>query len=342
VAPGRQPGPADREEKPVNILVLGWYHHRNAGDDRMQAVLTRWLDGHTLGFLPAGRPLPASMARRWDAVLVGGGDVLETHGGVVAQLSHLPDRARVPVALIGVGAAGAPPAVVEEVQRFLPRSAFVWLRDTRSAVVLGVEPGPGARVAPDVTWLDPYPVAPHAEAHGVAVAAGPQARLDPAAWGAALQGLGTSLHPWPLWFEGGADGRVLAELLPGHEIPDRPTLGPARAAEVVVSTRYHGLVFGLQLGRPVIGVGGGPKVKTVLDEAGLGDWWVPGDRPEDLRAVLAALQADLPAARSRAAEVRVTAADAAAEAGAWALDRLTGAATPLAGWSHRRRWLRRG
>src|SRR6185436_6357089 len=70
VAPDRRPGGPRPGGAPVNIAVFGWYHHRNAGDDRIQQCLTRWLDGHTLAFLPAGRRPPVHLLRTYDAAIL--------------------------------------------------------------------------------------------------------------------------------------------------------------------------------------------------------------------------------------------------------------------------------
>lgn len=323
----------------MNVLVLGWYHHRNAGDDRMQEVITRWLDGHTLGFLPAGRPLPASFARRWDAVLVGGGGVLSRRGGVLRDLGPWIRRARVPVALLGVSVEAAPADLVHDLRAAADRWCFAWFRDQGSVLDLDLAGAPRTFVGPDLTWLQPFAVdeRDRSDRSGTAVALAPHAGLDQR-WDAAVAAL-PSPRPWPFLFEGEADRRALARALPGVAVPEAFHLAPAAGAQVVVSARYHGLVFGLQLGRPVVGIGDAPKVRRLMEEAGLGDWWVPASAPERLASVVAAQCADLDAAEARVEVVRQRLVDEAARRGQEALDLLHAAARPLDGRSPWRRLL---
>lgn len=323
----------------MNVLVLGWYHHRNAGDDRMERVLTEWLEGHTLGFLPAGRALPAGYARRWDAVLVGGGGVLQRRGGVFGHLDRFVRRARVPVGLVGVSAEAAPDDLAAELRAAADRCTVLWFRDRGSLEALGLGAHPRALVGPDLTWLRPVEADPAVvpARTGVAVATAPHAGLDPVAWRPALGALPAPLRPWPFWFEHGADRRALGELLPGATVPAHHDPSPAHQAAVVVSARYHGLVFGLQLGRPVVGVGDAPKVRRLLEEAGLGRCWVPADRPDHLAEVVSAHLEDLAAADQEAGQVAARLRADAAACGEEVRRRLEAAARPLDG---RRPWRR--
>jgi hypothetical protein len=317
-------------------LVLGWYHHQNAGDDRLQHAITRWLEGHTLGFLPAGRRLPASYARRWDVVVVGGGGLLVGGGGVFHRLRTLRRRAGVPVGLVGVSAEAVPDELRRELDRFGPQATVAWFRDEGSRRACGAEDWPTSFVGPDLTWLEPFP-AVEGMGTGAAFAAGPHAGLDEARWRDALGALHQPVRPWPLHEEGGADREVLRRVVPAGAMPSGWDLEPGRSASVVISTRYHGLQFGLQLGRPVVGVGDAPKVRRFLDEQGIGDWWLPADDPSGLSALLERLQGD--EARRTAVELRHHLVEEARIAGDRALQTLTAVARPLDGRSPWRRLL---
>jgi polysaccharide pyruvyl transferase WcaK-like protein len=324
----------------VNVLVLGWYHHRNAGDDAIERAVTRWLDGHTLAFLPAGRRLPVSYARRWDAVLVGGGGVLQHAGGVFADLRRFVRRARVPVALVGVSAEDPEAALVDQLRAAAPHLCSTWLRDRGSLEALGLVEDERTFVGPDLAWLAPPAGEGAAPPTGVAVATAPHAGLDPAEWGPALAALPGPVRPWPFLLEGDADRRALRALLPGADVPAEHDPTVAGAAGVVVSARYHGLVFGLQQGTPVVGIGDSPKVRRLLQEQGLADWHVPADRPDRIGPVVASLLAERPAAARRAQEVAARLTAEAEEAGARSLALLEAAAQPLDGRSHLRRTFR--
>lgn len=326
----------------MNVLVLGWYHHRNAGDDRIQVAITRWLDGHTLGFLPAGRRLPTSFVRRWDVVLIGGGGLLQRRGGALRDLRGLARRARVPVGLVGVSAEHPDAELVSDLRRAAPALCFLWSRDQGTLDELGLVAGPRTFVAPDLTWLAPV-AGPRALAggrRGIAVATAPHAGLDPETWGPALGALPAPVRPWPFWDERRADAKALETLLPGVHVPGDHDLAPGREARVVVSARYHGLVFGLQMGHPVVGIGDAPKVVRLLDEQGLGEWHVPADRPDRLGPVVASVLADQAHAERRVAEVARRLGEQATAAAQRALDLLEADARPLDGRSHLRRVLR--
>jgi len=320
----------------VNVLVLGWYHHQNAGDDRLQHAITRWLEGHTLGFLPAGRRLPASFARRWDVVLIGGGGLLVGEGGVFHRLATLPRRARVPVGFVGVSAETVPHDLRHELDAFGSHAVVAWFRDEGSQRACGADRWPAAFVGPDLTWLEPHP-AVDGPGEGVAFAAGPTAPLDEAAWREALATLHQPVRPWPFHEEGGADREVLRRVVPSGVLPAGWDVEPGRASAVVVSTRYHGLQFGLQLGRPVVGVGDAPKVRRFLDEQGIGDWWLPADDPSGLRSLVERLEGD--EARRTVAELRHRLVEEARIAGDRAVEAITAAARPLQGRSPWRRLL---
>lgn len=277
----------------MNIAVFGWYHHRNAGDDRLQYCITRWLDGHTLAFLPAGRATPPiSFLRSYDAVLIGGGGVLQKRGGVFRDMARWVRRSRVPVALIGVSAERLPDDLRSELCSFLDVCSFAWFRDTASLDAVGAPPR--AFVAPDLTWLYPFPVVPRGPGTAVCLRAG--SGVPVTSWREALGDLPGPVRAWPLYFESEADTRALESVLPGTPTPDEFSLEPLVDTSVVVSSRYHALLFGLQSGRDVMGVGGEPKVRRFLEDVGLGEWWLPEDELSDLPARVADLRRRSPLA----------------------------------------------
>lgn len=260
----------------MNIVVFGWYHHRNAGDDRIQQCLTRWLDGHTLAFLPAGRRPPVELLRTCDAAILGGGGLIRDQGGMFRGMARWVRRAGIPVALAGVSVEGITPGLRRELREFLDVCCFAWFRDRGSLEAVGEHPK--AFVAPDATWLYPFEPAEE-EGRGIAVSAGPGSLQPREAWRAALSTLGEPLHPWPLYFENGGDARVLRELIPDAVLPDEFDLGPARRAAAVLAGRFHALIFALQLGRPALAASDAPKVRRFLDDNALQGWSVSGPGP---------------------------------------------------------------
>ena len=255
----------------MNIAIFGWYHHRNAGDDRIQQCLTRWLDGHTLAFLPAGRRPPVALLRTCDAAILGGGGLIRDHGGMFRDMARWVRRAGIPVALAGVSVEGITPELRRELRELLDLDlcCFAWFRDRGSLEAVGDHPR--AFVAPDATWL--YPFEPAAEeGSGLAVSVAPGTLQPREAWRDAFKSFERPLHPWPLYFENGGDGKALRELIPDAGLPGEFDLEPARRAAAVLAGRFHALLFALQLGRPALVASDAPKVRRFLDDNGLRSW----------------------------------------------------------------------
>jgi polysaccharide pyruvyl transferase WcaK-like protein len=240
----------------VNIAVFGWYHHRNAGDDRIQQCLTRWLEGHTLAFLPAGRRPPVHLLRTYDAAILGGGGIIQTRGGLFRDMARWVRAAGIPVALAGVSVEAMTPELRADLRAFLDICSFAWFRDHGSLAEVGEHPR--AFVAPDVTWLYPFAPAPEA-GDGVAVTS------------ADLEVPDNPVHFWPLYFENGGDAAAF------HPAPDEFDLEPARRAAAVLTRRFHGLLFAIQLGRPALAISEAPKIRRFLEDNHLEGWHLQGN-----------------------------------------------------------------
>lgn len=310
----------------MNIAVFGWYHHQNAGDDRIEQCLTRWLDGHTLMFLPAGRPPPLELLRTCDAAIIGGGGIAWKRGGVFRDMRRWVRSAGIPVAIAGISIEGDDPAMLRELRAFLDVASFAWFRDRGSLDKVG--PHPRAFIAPDITWLDPFPPTTD-DGDGVAVGLRQGGDLPVEKWRAALERLDLPCRAWPLYFEQGGDAALAETLLPGHDVPHAFGLEPARRAAAIVTGRFHGLLFGLQLGRPVLTVSSRPKVRRFLDEHGLADWRVDEGAPEAFTERWSDFVAAWPTLRQRAHEIRADLVRAVADLATPARDRLLATAAAL-------------
>lgn len=296
----------------MNIAVFGWYHHRNAGDDRIQQCLTRWLEGHTLAFLPAGRRPPVHLLRTYDAAILGGGGIIRDRGGLFRDMAGWVRAAGIPVALAGVSVEGMTPELRAELRAFLDVCSFAWFRDRGSLAEVGEHPR--AFVAPDVTWLYPFEPAPE-EGEGLAVTSGRDG----------LDALRVPLHPWPLYFENGGEAAKLREAFPDRHVPEEWDLEPARRAAAVLTGRFHGLLFAIQLGRPALATSDAPKVRRFLEDNHLEGWHLQGD----LAAEWPAFVDRWPRMRAEALRLREHLREAVWERTAHARERLLSEASAL-------------
>jgi polysaccharide pyruvyl transferase WcaK-like protein len=285
----------------MNIAVFGWYHHQNAGDDRIQQCITRWLDGHTLAFLPAGRPPPVHMLRTYDAVIIGGGGIIMKRGGVFKNMTRWVRSAGIPAALVSVSIEQISPALREELRNFMGVCCFAWFRDHGSMAEVGEHPN--AFVAPDITWLYPYDVV-EPKPQGIAVCLRKQRGRPLDDWRHVLSDLGQPLHPWPFYFEKGGDAGVLAEMFPTLNVPQEFTVQSPQQSSAVISGRFHGLIFALQMGLPVITISSRPKVKRFSAEHGLERWRVSEDCPQALMELWPEFKASHNQLREQALQLR--------------------------------------
>lgn len=287
----------------MNIAVFGWYNHRNAGDDRIQYCITRWLDGHTLIFLPAGRKPPLQLLRTCDAAIIGGGGIIMNHGGIFKDMAAWVRSVEIPVALMGVSAEHLTPTLRSELRSFLDLCCFAWFRDHASLEATGDHPK--AFVAPDLTWLYPFPVLDAPSGFNTfALCLRRQKELNTGAWHRSIAGCGKQAAAWPLYFEQGGDADLLNHLLPGAPIPDEFSTAPLQNAFAAVSARYHGLLFGIQSGRPVIAASALPKIERFLQEHNLGALCIPEDDPGELKAALEHIERNHSALTEQALSLR--------------------------------------
>jgi polysaccharide pyruvyl transferase WcaK-like protein len=319
----------------MNIAVFGWYHHRNAGDDRIQYCITRWLDGHTLAFLPAGRPPSLGLLKTYDAVIIGGGGIVTSRGGVFRNMARWTKAIGIPVALAGVSVERLSDALRTELRNFLDVCCFAWFRDQGSLDELGTHPR--AFVAPDLTWLYPFPLVAHAPG-GTALALRRHGGLDVAGWQRMVARLPQPVVGWPLYFENGGDAEALRRVLSNDVVPDEFSVEPLNHATAIVSMRYHGAIFGLQAGRPVVAVADQPKLTRFMDEAGLSEWRLSEAAIDDVPALLNALGDRRASTQEQVLALRESLTAAATKAGDMCRDRLLTEADRVA--RARPRWVR--
>ncbi len=280
-------------------VVFGWYHQRNAGDDRIAHCIERWLGDHELIFLPHMESPPMDVLRRCDYALLGGGSIANQASGVFAGMQKWIRAARMPVFGVGLGISYYP-ELREELRVVSESGGCIWLRDQKSADFLGFEQ---TFVAPDITWLYPHTFAPSLSLTrepglmGVNFRPWPKRQWSMQSWAEVLNRFEGRAESWPLCFGKERDENVLREVLPGQSetFEFDPTL-PHRA-ELIVAMRFHAIIFSIQARTPFVALGNTHKLGCLLGQVGLEQACVQVEEPEKFTETLDYVRANISAER---------------------------------------------
>jgi polysaccharide pyruvyl transferase WcaK-like protein len=244
--------------------------------------------------------------------------------------------AGIPVALVGISIERITEPLRDELRGFLAGAELAWFRDRASLDEVGADAR--AFVAPDLSWLLPFPMLPPPGGRAVALALRKQGGLDLERWRAVVARIDRPVRAWPLYFEHEGDREPLKAVLPDEPVPDEFSLRALDSSSIAVSLRYHGILFAVQAGRPVIAVSSQPKVERFMHEQGLGDWHLGDNDIERLPALIDAIARQEAHAIERVRALRARLSSEAAACGSGVRTRLLNAAAQTAG--RRERWSR--
>lgn len=272
-------------------VVFGWYHQRNAGDDRIAHCIEHWLDGHELTFLPHTSSPPIEVLQRNDYVILGGGSIANQVNGVFHDMRKWMSAANLPVFGVSITV-----SQYEEFKRELSaipeNGGTIWVRDEKSLEWLNFEKG--LMFGPDISWLFPRQMVGQTRSEQVGVNFRPWSKIQwqPERWQQQLSNsLGSDrLHPWPLCFGKDPDLSVLQDIVDIDNAPTEfdPTV-PSRS-QLIVAMRYHAIIFAIQAGTPFIAVDNTRKVRDLLEQVGLPQLAVPLSDPSSFDEKLAYVQ----------------------------------------------------
>lgn len=269
-------------------IVFGWYHQRNAGDDRIAHCIENWLDGHELTFLPHTSSPPIEVLQRSDYVILGGGSIANQVNGVFRDMRKWMSAVKLPVFGVSITV-----SQYEEFRKELSaipeNSGTIWVRDEKSLEWLNFEKG--LVFGPDISWLFPRRFDGLSRTDRVGVNFRPWSKIQwqPALWKQQLaQSIGADrLHPWPLCYGKDPDLSVLQDIVNVSSAPTEfdPTI-PSRS-QLIVAMRYHAIIFAIQAGTPFVAVDNTRKVRDLLEQVGLPQLAVPLSDPRSLEEKLA-------------------------------------------------------
>lgn len=318
----------------MRIALVGFYGHRNAGDDRIQYCVERFFAGHEVmpvnGF--------AGMKQRWqeinssDLVLFGGGGLVQRGTGIHASLF---EALRPPLACLGISVEAKHKDNERLIQVLLEKASFVLVRDAGSAVAFGSNPK--VIVGPDLTFLYPFDVAPEQEGNRQSCAVN---LLPWHFWTFEYKGLShrvlrqitqrfpltEKLYPFPKWEPDraievvrrafkrlvplpcycepvkGSDRHILLKYF--DDVPDRFDPHIMMSCGNVVAMRLHAAIFACQMGIPFMSLAYQPKNREFCRSIGLPQCWINLCGLKYLDRALAAVKDHYDEMRERLINVR--------------------------------------
>lgn len=283
----------------LKVVVLGYYHVQNAGDDLLLASICSLLkdcDVLVSKWFPGIDLLNAA-----DLVVVGGGSIWPGHT-VFQFADELVARLGGRLMVVGISAKQASPGHWASTQKLVRRADLFWVRDAASLAHMGCPVG--ARVAPDLYWWTPHEVLPrpHADqANCVALnlRSWEAEPWQPEAVVAELRAAGFRLLPWPFFFgsaaheaDGSESDDALLQRLTDGPVPRSFSMHPLESAGLAVCMRFHAILAAIRAGVPVIGFDYHRKTRSLFEEIGLPELCVPLNDPAALRRAVERVQAD--------------------------------------------------
>lgn len=279
---------------PYRGLVLGWYHNRNAGDDRLQEVILSWLQDHHLYFLPHSELPPPSLVDSVDYILLGGGSIANAPHGVFTDLKSWCRRHDKPVYTAGLGISSFDnfPSTFEAI----PESGgFAWVRDEQSKINIGNPDW--CKVAPDIAWLLPFPCQRTPGAACVPylnLRPWPKLVWDPKAVRKKLETVLPGLRPLPFCFHRNhPDAPEITKVLPDAEMPEAFDPTAFSFASFILTMRFHAVIFAVQTGIPFLAIHNSKKLSYLMDSIGLEDFILKLDDLDNFESKVEKAQTEL-------------------------------------------------
>jgi polysaccharide pyruvyl transferase WcaK-like protein len=262
----------------MKIAVLGYYHALNAGDDRLQFCINRLVQEHTVVFLPHYLVPPKEYLQDFDWILIGGGGLVFEPVGIWANPQRWLAKCRAKIGVLGLGVNRVDADLLQAVTQIIERSTFFYVRDQPSWALLNYHPQ--VEVYTDLSWCFPLMGWQELEA-GIALNLLPCAwktfNLDD--WVEAL--VGHEVHPFPFHFGKDRDADLLRRYF-GDRTPTEFSLKPLQQCELLVTCRFHGIIFAMQMGKPFVAINYDDKVQRLLADAELSECLLETTEPMNL------------------------------------------------------------
>lgn len=137
----------------LNIAVIGWFHHLNAGDDRIGEILIKTLAPHNVILLSNYN---VHLLNCFDLLIFTAGFWHPRHS-ISRDFKKWYKGVKVPYMAIGLGVEKTEDLqCLESYTYFVKNASLILVRDKESAEALGNDKK--INVSPDISWFDPLPV----------------------------------------------------------------------------------------------------------------------------------------------------------------------------------------
>lgn len=273
------------------IAVIGWYNHGNVGDEAFKAAFQALFPQFDFTFMAH---VPDDINANFDAVWVGAGSFLDEHTGGLAEIT-------LPMAFLGIGMGHVPGDVLLSV---MAKAKALVVRDSLTQKIL-TSVGLSPELAPDLAFANPILANPQASQGKKAVVLLNDfftPKMDGTAWqrsawdwfhhefSRSLEELirgGWEIDLVPMC-QGGIDDRRPAGMIQGYLVeqlqahthwvhaagpnvsPEQVVHNAVAASDLVITQRYHGMIYATQLGKPFVAISGHDKIRAFTEAVG---WW---------------------------------------------------------------------
>jgi hypothetical protein len=288
VRPVGDSGPSAGERAPgacaLRIGVMGYYGFGNVGDDILLANVRQMLSPSDL--VPFQTDFAASEAdierlNGYDFLILGGGGLYNQRPArpfdTFHQWRHLLES---PIGVLGLGVERLDRCFLQATHELVERAKFFIVRDAESKRLIG---HPGVEVAPDLSFYRPFPVCDARTCSGQ-VQAGINLRPmanQTASWVDAVRALPCHKVAVPFSVVPTFDDREPLRLI-DPACPDRFEPDAYQGLDFFIGTAFHSVVCAIQSGIPAIAISYHPKVRRLMEEAGLAAYVLRPDQADGL------------------------------------------------------------
>lgn len=260
------------------IAVLGYFNELNAGDDRLSYCIRKLFEEHSVTFLSHNHTPHVSYLNSFDWVLIGGGGLAfnDNRVGIWKNMRWWLSRVKANIGVIGLGVNNPSQALREELLALVDRCQFFYVRDYQSHANLNFDIR--VKVYPDISWWFPVPKpynqqSKTANSLAINLVYCPWKAFDYSSWVKVCSPF--HLNPFPLRFSTeNSDVRILRQYTKLSNIPNEFTLEPLYNSDLLVGCRFHSIIFSIQILKPFVAIGYDDKVKVLLDQGGLSEFYL--------------------------------------------------------------------